>query len=57
MGDWMSLLLHLLGYAFVIGGIAWALSAAGVSTIHIMIASVILTGIAILTGVHYIRRR
>ncbi len=47
----MSLIIYLIGFAFVIGGIAWALVVSGVSTLYVMIASVILVGIAILTGV------
>ena len=47
----MFLVIYLIGFAFVIGGIAWALIAAGVSTHYVMIAIVILVGIAILTGV------
>jgi glucose dehydrogenase len=47
----MSLVIYLIGFAFVIGGIAWALISAGVSTHYVMIAIVILIGIAILSGV------
>jgi hypothetical protein len=47
----MSLIIYLVGFAFVIGGLAWALVSAGVSTHYVMIASVILVGVAILTGV------
>jgi uncharacterized membrane protein SpoIIM required for sporulation len=47
----MSLIIYLIGFAFVIGGIAWALFVAGVKTLYVMIAIVILVGIAILTGV------
>jgi len=47
----MSLIIYLVGFAFVIGGIAWALAVAGVSTLYVMITTVILVGIAILTGV------
>ena len=47
----MSLIIYLIGFAFVIGGIAWALVVAGVSTLYVMIAIVILIGVAILTGV------
>jgi poly(A) polymerase Pap1 len=47
----MSLIIYLIGFAFVIGGIAWALVVAKVSTLYVMIAVVILIGIAILTGV------
>ena len=47
----MSFTIYLIGFAFVIGGIGWALIESGVSGLHVMIASVILIGIAILTGV------
>jgi hypothetical protein len=47
----MSLIIYLIGFAFVIGGIAWALVVAGVSTVYVMITTVILIGVAILTGV------
>lgn len=47
----MSLLIYLIGFLFVIGGIAWALIVAGVSIVYVMITVVILVGIAVLTGV------
>jgi hypothetical protein len=47
----MSLIIYLIGFAFVIGGIGWALIVAGVTTLYVMITIVILVGIAILTGV------
>jgi poly(A) polymerase Pap1 len=47
----MSLIIYLIGFAFVIGGIAWALIVAGVTTLYVMIAIVILVGIGILSGV------
>ena len=47
----MSLIIYLVGCAFVVGGIGWALVVAGVSTQHVMITLVILVGVAILTGV------
>lgn len=50
-GTSMSLIIYLIGFAFVIGGIAWALIVAGVTTLYVMIAIVILVGIAILSGV------
>jgi len=53
----MSLIIYLIGFAFVIGGIAWALIIAKVSTVYVMIAVVILIGIAILTGVTRTRTR
>lgn len=45
------MIIYLIGFAFIIGGLAWALIVAGLSTIYIMIAVVILVGIAILSGV------
>jgi len=53
----MSLIIYLIGFAMVIGGIAWALIVAGVSTLHVMITTVILLGIAIITGVTQTRTR
>lgn len=53
----MSLIIYLTGFAFVIGGIAWALIGGGVSTHYVMITTVILIGIAILTGVTRTRTR
>jgi hypothetical protein len=47
----MSLIIYLVGFAFVIGGIAWALIVAGVTAKYVMITVVILVGVAILTGV------
>jgi hypothetical protein len=50
-GSTMSLIIYLIGFAFVIGGIAWALVVVGLSTIYVMITTLILIGVAILTGV------
>ena len=47
----MSLIIYLVGFAFVIGGVAWALVVSGVSAVYVMITVVILIGVAILTGV------
>ena len=47
----MSFIIYLVGFAFNVGGLAWALVVAGVSTIYIMITAIILIGIGILTGV------
>lgn len=47
----MSFIIYLIGFAFIIGGIAWALVVAKISTLYVMIAVVILIGVAILTGV------
>ena len=53
----MSLIIYLIGFAFIIGGIAWALIIAKVSAVYVMISVVILIGIAILTGVTRTRSR
>jgi hypothetical protein len=53
----MSFIMYLIGFAFIIGGIAWALVIATVSTIYVMITVVILIGVAILTGVTRTRTR
>jgi len=53
----LSLVIYLIGFAFVIGGIAWALVISGVKTSYVMIAIVILVGVAILTGVTRTRTR
>lgn len=53
----MSLIIYLIGFAFIIGGIAWALVVAQVSAVYVMIAVVILIGVAILTGVTRTRSR
>jgi hypothetical protein len=47
----MSFTLYLVGFILIISGIAWALVVAGVAVIKILIVSLILLGIAILTGV------
>jgi len=53
----MSFIIYLIGFAFIIGGIAWALIVAKVSIIYVMIAVVILIGVAVLTGVTRTRTR
>jgi hypothetical protein len=53
----MSLIIYLVVFAFVIGGVAWALIVAGVSSQYVMITIVILVGVAILTGVIRTRSR
>jgi hypothetical protein len=53
----MSLIIYLVGCAFVIGGIAWGLTTAGIRPLHVMITTVILVGVAILTGVTRTRSR
>lgn len=53
----MSFAIYLLGFALVIGGIAWGLSVAGVGPLYIGIACVIMLGIGILTGVSKTRMK
>jgi hypothetical protein len=53
----MSFSLYLVGFLIFMGGVAWALSVAGVSSLYIVIACVILLGIGILTGVTRTRPR
>lgn len=53
----MSFIFYLIGFAFIIGGIAWALIVAKVTVLYVMIAVVILIGVAILTGVTRTRTR
>jgi hypothetical protein len=56
-GNSMSLIIYLIGFAFLIGGIAWALIVAKLSIVYVMIAVVILIGIGILTGVTRMRTK
>ncbi len=53
----MSLIIYLIGFAFIIGGIAWALVLFGLGTLYVMITTIILIGVAILTGVTRTRSR
>jgi hypothetical protein len=52
-----SFALFLIGAVIVIGGVAWALIAAGVPTLYVVITSIILLGIGILTGVSRTRSK
>jgi hypothetical protein len=47
----MSFAIYIVGFAILIGGVAWGLSVAGVSATYIGIACVILLGIGIVSGV------
>lgn len=53
----MSFALFLLGFALVIGGLAWGMVTAGVPTLYVAIACVILAGIGIITGVSKTRSK
>jgi uncharacterized membrane protein YjjP (DUF1212 family) len=53
----MSFLIYLAGFAILIGGIAWGLITLGVPQLYVLIASVILLGVGILTGVTHTRSK
>jgi len=53
----MSFIIYLVGFAILIGGIAWGLVTAGVPYVYVGITSVILLGIGILTGVSRTRSK
>jgi hypothetical protein len=46
----MTFALYLIGYLIFTGGVAWALSTAGVSQQWVLIVAVILVGLGIVTG-------
>ena len=47
----MSFALYVIGLALLVGGIGWALSAAGVATTYIAIACLIVAGIGVMMAV------
>ncbi|MEO8278140.1 MAG: hypothetical protein ABI564_00535 [Ideonella sp.] len=53
----MSFALYLVGFAVLIGGIAWGLIMAGVPQIWVIVSSVILLGLGIVTGVSKTRMK
>jgi hypothetical protein len=53
----MSFALYLVGFAIFIGGVAWALITAGVPSMYVAIAAVILLGIGIISGVSKTRTK
>jgi len=53
----VSFALYIVGFLIVIAGVGWALVRAGVSTVWVAIACVILFGLGILTGVTRTRSR
>ena len=53
----MSFGLYILGLAVLVGGIAWALVAAGVAATYIAIACLIVAGIGIMTAVSRTRAK
>ena len=46
----MSFLIYAIGFILVIAGVAWALAKAGVATVYIAIACLILLGLGVLSG-------
>ncbi|MBX3626947.1 MAG: hypothetical protein KF892_18145 [Rhizobacter sp.] len=53
----MSFALYLIGFALLIGGVAWALVLAGVAPTYVAVACVILAGIGVITGVSRTRTK
>lgn len=53
----MSFAIYLVGFAILIGGVAWGLIIAGVPELYVIITSVILLGIGVLTGVSRTRSK
>ena len=53
----MSFALYIVGFLILIGGVAWALVTAGVSTVYVMITCVILLGIGIVSAVTHTRSK
>jgi apolipoprotein N-acyltransferase len=53
----MTLVIYLLGWLILIGGVSWALVAMHVAQHTIMIVDVILLGIAVITGATRARNR
>ncbi len=53
----MSFGLYVLGFAVVIGGVAWGMSLMHIGAQYIMITCLILLGVGILTGVSRTRQK
>jgi uncharacterized membrane protein len=53
----MSFVLYMIGFALLIGGVAWALVLAGVSGTYVAIACIILAGLGVITGVSRTRTK
>ncbi len=53
----MSFSIYLVGFLIVIGGVAWGLLRAGIPTVWVIIAAIIMVGVGILTGVGQTRSR
>ena len=53
----MSFALYMLGLIVLVGGIAWGMVAAGISTTYIGIACLVVAGIGIMTAVSRTRTK
>lgn len=53
----MSFALYLIGFVIFIGGVAWALIAAGVRPLYVIITSIILIGIGMVKAVTHTRSK
>ena len=53
----MSFSLYFVGALIVIGGVAWGMIKAGLPTVWVIIAAVIMLGVGILSGVSHTRSR
>jgi hypothetical protein len=53
----MRLIIYIIGFLILIGGLAWAAITAGVPQLYVQIGAVILLGIGIITGVSRTRYR
>ncbi|MEP6777506.1 MAG: hypothetical protein ABI944_03565 [Chthoniobacterales bacterium] len=53
----MRLIIYIIGFLILIGGLAWAAITAGVPQLYVQIGGVILLGIGIITGVSRTRYR
>lgn len=53
----MSFAIYLTGVAILIGGVAWGLVTAGMDTTYVIIASIIMLGIGVISGVSRTRTK
>jgi membrane-bound acyltransferase YfiQ involved in biofilm formation len=53
----MSFAIYLVGFLLLTGGVAWGLVTAGVPTLYVAIACVILVGLGIISGVSKTRSK
>ena len=47
----MSFAIYIIGFLIFIGGVAWALVAAGLSTVYVIITCIILLGVGMMKAV------